>query len=381
MSKVWIAGHGIVPFGKHPDLDVVALGAQAARDALASSGLKPSDIGMGVFANALAGRLMGALTLGQNVLAEIGISRIPVINVENACTSGSTAVHLAWTAIRAGEADAVMVVGAEKMVVPQMGLIDSGETQIDTLLGLVTPASFALRAMRHMHEFGTTPEQFAAVSVKNRQAAVNNPVAMFRKAVTLEEVLSSPLIADPLTRLQCCPIADGAAAVLLVSDRLARKVGAQVEVAASVLASGGYDGDGDMARWDTDRLTAQTAYDKAGVGPADLDLVECHDAFSVAEILHYEGLGLCPVGEGGRFVEEGGASLGGRTPVNPSGGLLGRGHPVGATGVAQMIEVADHLMGRAKGRQVENARLGLAHCMGGDKDGDTKSCTIAILKR
>lgn len=381
MSRVWIAGHGLVPFGKHPDLDVVALGARAARDALASSGLRPADIAMGTFANALAGRLMGALTLGQNVLAEVGISRIPVINVENACTSGSTAVHLAWTAIRAGEADAVIVVGAEKMVVPQMGLIDSGETQIDTLLGMVTPASFALRAMRHMHEFGTTPEQLAAVSVKNRKAAVHNPIAMYRKPVTLAEVLAAPMIADPLTRLQCCPIADGAAAVVLVGDRLARQVGAEVEIATSVLSSGGYEAEGDMVRWETDSRTARQAYEKAGVGPSDLDLVECHDAFTVAEILHYEGLGLCPVGEGGRFVEDGAASLRGRTPVNPSGGLLGRGHPVGATGVAQIIEIADHLMGRANGRQVDGARLGLAHCMGGDKDGDTKSCTIAILKR
>lgn len=381
MTGVWIAGTGVTPFGRHPDRDVVALGARAARDALAASGLAAGEIAMGVFANALAGRLMGALTLGQNVLAEIGIARLPVVNVENACTSGSTALHLAWTAIRAGEADAVLVVGAEKMCVPQMGLIDSGETQIDTLLGMVTPASFALRAMRHRHEFGTTAAQLAAVSVKNRGNAVHNPVAMFRAPVTLAEVLDAPLIADPLTRLQCCPIADGAAAVVLVNDRLARRLGASVRVAASVLASGGYDSGGDMARWDTDGRTAALAYAKAGVGPGDLDLVECHDAFTIAEILHYEGLGLCPPGEGGRFVESGAASLGGRTPVNPSGGLIGRGHPVGATGVAQVIEIADQLLGRAGGRQVEGARLGLAHCMGGDKDGDTKSCTIAILQR
>ncbi|HYH19677.1 MAG TPA: thiolase family protein [Azospirillum sp.] len=380
MTTVYVAGTGVLPFGRHTERDVVSLGAEAARAALLESGLAPGEIDFGIFANALAGRLFGASTLGQNVLAEVGIAGIPVLNVENACTSGSTAVHVAWTAIRAGEAEAALVVGAEKMCVPQLGLINSGETEVDTLLGLVTPASFALRAARHRHEYGTRPEQLAAVAVKNRAHAAGNPVAMFRKPVTLDEVLASPMIATPLTRLQCCPIADGAAAVLLVGERLARRLGCRVRVAASVLTTGTYDAAPDLAHWETDARTARLAYERAGLGPGNINLVECHDAFTIAELLHYEGLGLCAPGEGGAFVEGGAAALGGRTPVNPSGGLLSRGHPVGATGVAQVVEIAHHLQGRAGARQVDGARVGLAHCMGGDKDGDTKSCTIAILQ-
>lgn len=249
-----------------------------------------------------------------------------------------------------------------------------------TLLGLVTPASFALRAQRHMHEFGTRPEQLAAIAVKNRAHAAHNPIAMFRQPVTQAEVLASPMIATPLTRLQCCPIADGAAALVLVGERLARRLGATVRVAASVLTTGTYGTAPDLARWETDRRAAGLAYEQAGLGPADLNVVECHDAFTIAELLHYEGLGLCPPGAGGAYVESGAAALGGRTPVNPSGGLLSRGHPVGATGVAQVVEIAHHLQARADGRQVAGARVGLAHCMGGDKDGDTKSCTITILQ-
>ncbi|PWC52544.1 thiolase family protein [Azospirillum sp. TSO22-1] len=380
MTIVHIAGSAVLPFGRYPARDVVSLGAEAARAALADSGLRPADVGFGVFANALAGRLFGASTLGQNVLAEVGVAGIPVLNVENACTSGSTAVHLACTAIRAGEAEVALVVGAEKMCVPQLGLINSGETEVDTLLGLVTPASFALRAQRHMHEFGTRPEQLAAVAVKNRAHAGRNPAAMFRQPVTLEEVLAAPMIATPLTRLQCCPIADGAAALVLVSERVARRLGATVRVAASVLTTGTYETAPELARWETDRRAAGLAYEQAGLGPGDLHVVECHDAFTIAELLHYEGLGLCPPGEGGAYVEGGAAALGGRTPVNPSGGLLSRGHPVGATGVAQVVEIAQHLQGRAGERQVPGARVGLAHCMGGDKDGDTKSCTIIILR-
>lgn len=381
MSTVWVAGSGMIPFRPYPARGVVSLAAEAARMAVRNSCVPPSALRFAVFANALAARLFGASTLGQNVMAELDIPEIPVVNVENACTSGSTAIHLAWLAIKAGETDAAIVVGAEKMCVPQLGLLSSGDTEIETMLGLVTPASFALRAQRHMEEFGTTPRQLAAVSVKNRAHAVDNPIALYRAPLTVDEVLASPMIADPLTRLQCCPVADGAAAIVLVGDRIARQLGLSVRIAASVLTSGSYAEAPDLARWQTDARTAELAYRNAGIGPENLDLVECHDAFTIAEILHYEGLGLCPPGEGGRFVESGAPALGGRVPVNPSGGLLNRGHPVGATGIAQMIEVTDHLRGCAGPRQMAGAKVGLTHCMGGDKDGDTKSCTIAILQR
>jgi len=379
IPKVFVAGIGVLPFGKHPERSVTALAGAAAMLALQDAGVAPREIGMGIFANVLAPRLFGDSTLGQNVFAGLGINRIPVMNVENACTSGSTAFHLACMAIRAGEADLVLTIGAEKMCLPQMGLLSSGNSDVDTLLGLVTPASFALRARRHMQEFGTTAQQMAQVAVKNRKHAALNPQAQFREPISLEQVLNSPLIADPLTRLQSCPIADGAAAVLLCSERMARRLSCKIGVRASILVSGSYDNPQDLARWETDYRCARLAYERASLGAVDLDLVECHDAFTIAEIMHYEALGLCPPGEGGRFVESGAAALGGSLPVNVSGGLLSRGHPVAATGLAQIAEVTLQLRGQAGARQVEGAKVGLAHCMGGDRAADTKSATIVIL--
>ncbi len=382
-AAVHVAGYGMVPFGRHANRSVVSLGAEAARLALKNSGLAPSRVSLGVFANALAARLFGASTLGQNVFAALGLQGMAVLNVENACTSGSSALHVAWLAVCSGQADVALVVGAEKMCVPQLGLINSGDTEMETLLGLVTPAGFALRAARHIHEHGTRREDLCAIAVKNRAHAALNPAAMFRAPITVEEVLAAPMIADPLTRLQCCPVADGAAALVLVSDSVARSLGARARARmdVSVLASGHYDNTDSLAVWETDRRTAGLAYEQAGLGPDDLDVVECHDAFTIAELLHYEGLGLCPPGEGGAFVAAGHSRLGGRIPVNPSGGLLSRGHPVGATGIAQVIEIVEHLTDVADTRQVEGARVGLAHCMGGDKGTDTKSCSVIVLSR
>jgi acetyl-CoA acetyltransferase len=387
MSAPVVIGAAMIPFGKHLERTVVDMGAEVARGALLDAGVSPGDIDSGFFANVLAGRLFGDSTVGQNVLWEVGINRIPVVNVENACTSGSTAFVLAYNAVQAGQAEAVMVVGSEKTVVPQLGLINSGQSELDTQLGLVAPAGFALRARRHMTEFGTTAEQLAAVSVKNRRHGSLNPAAQFRQLISLEEVLASPMIVDPLTRLQCCPNADGAAAIILASPDVARRAGLTpgdarwVEVRAALLVSGSYENPQDLSRWETDYRAARLAYERSGLGPEDLDLVECHDAFTIAEIYHYEALGLCPPGEGGRIAAAGETALGGRIPVNVSGGLLSRGHPPGATGLAQLVEVVTQLRGAAGDRQVESARAGLAHCMGGDKAADSKSCTVAVLAR
>jgi acetyl-CoA acetyltransferase len=379
MTSVAVLGIGIIPFGKHPEQTVVDMAVQSAYLAVKDAGIKPGQVEAGFFANALAGRLFGDGTIGQNVFWEIGINKIPVVNVENACTSGSTAFYLAYNAIASGQAEAALVVGAEKMCVPEFGLINSGETELDTQLGLVAPASFALRAVRHNHEFGTTAEQLAAVAVKNRRHAGMNPLAYFRKPIALEEVLAAPMIVDPLTRLQCCPIADGAAAVVLGSNSLARANRRAISINAAILCTGSYESPQNMTLWETDYRGCRLAYEKAGIGPEDLDVVECHDAFTISEILHYEALGLCPPGEGGRMVSDGQTALGGRIPVNVSGGLLSRGHPVAATGVAQICEIVTQLRHEAGPRQVEGAKIGLAHCMGGDKAGDTKSCTVSVF--
>ncbi len=380
MRQVDIIGAGITTFGKHLETSLLRLGSAVALQALKDACIKPSQIGAGFYGNGLAPRLFGEFTAGQNVFWEVGINAVPVVNVENACTSSSSAFYLACMGIVAGMYDTAIVVGAEKMNVPGFGLITSSETQLDCLEGLVTPASFALRAVRHMQMFGTTKEQLAMVAVKNRKHASLNPLSQFKDPLTVEQVLNSPMISDPLTRLMCCPNADGAAAVVLCASDISHRFTAHpVKVAASILVSGKYENPRDLVLWETDYRACQTAYEKAGLGPQDLDIIECHDAFTIAEILHYEAMQLCSTGEGGHLVESGATSLGGKIPVNPSGGLLSKGHPVGATGVAQIIEGVLQLRGQAGAHQIEGAKVFLAHCMGGDKDADGKSCTVNIL--
>lgn len=381
MAASAVLGVGMTPFGKFPETTLVDLAAEAAHRALRDAGIAPAQVQCAFFATALAGRFLGDSTVGQNALWEVGIHRVPVVNVENACTSGSTAFVLACNAVASGQAEVALALGAEKMSVPGLGLVDSGATELDTQLGMVAPASFALRAVRHMAEFGTTAEQLAAVAVKNRRHAGLNPLAQFRAPLTLAEVLAGPMIVDPLTRLQCCPNADGAAAAVVCSPAAARRLGRAraVTVDAAILCTGDYGNPQDLVRWETDYRGCRLAYEAAGAGPGDLDVVECHDAFSIAEVLHYEALGLCPPGEGGRLAAAGATALGGRVPVNPSGGLLSRGHPPGATGLAQVFEIVTQLRGEAGPRQVAGARRGLAHCMGGDKAGDTKSCTVLVF--
>lgn len=379
MAKVFVAGVGMIPFGVHAGESLVDMAGRTARLALDDAGLEPGRVDMGFFASATAAPLFKDVTVGQNVFWQVGINRVPIFNLENACTSGSAAFFLACNAVAAGQARVVMVVGGEKMCVPGAGLLNSGATELDTQLGLVTPASFAMRAARHMAEFGTTPEQMAAVAVKNRRHAALNEMAQFRQPIDTAEVLASPMIADPLTRLQCCPIADGAAAVVLCGAEEARGNPRALAVRAWAYGTGDYANPQDMARWRTDYRTCAQAYRLAGLGPDDLDLVECHDAFTIGEILHYEALGLCPSGGGGPLAAGGETALGGRIPVNPSGGLLSRGHPPGATGLAQLWELAVQLRQEAGPRQVPGAGVGLAHCMGGDKDGDSKSCTVIIM--
>lgn len=379
MPSVYVAGVGMIPFGRHVERTVIDMGAEAAYLALEDAGIKPDRVGMGFFACAGAARLFGDITMGQNVLWQVGINRIPVFNVENACTSGSAAFYLAHEAIAGGRVEVAVVVGAEKLYVPGVGLIDSGITELDTQLGLVAPAGFALRANRHMLQFGTTPQQMAQVAVKNRQHARHNTRAQFREPITVEEVLKAPMIVDPLTRLQCCPIADGAAAAVLCSDSAIQDRHRCVKVDAAAYGTGNYENPQDITHWETDYRVCRRAYEDGGIGPGDLDVIECHDAFTISEILHYEALGLCPEGEGGRLVSEGEVCLGGGIPVNVSGGLLSRGHPPGATALAQVYEIVTQLRGAAGPRQVEGAQVGLTHCMGGDKAGDTKSCTVILL--
>lgn len=378
--NVAVIGAGMTPFGKFPGLELKELGYQALSAALRDAGIKAGDIQAVYCANALAPQLLDEFTVGQGICWEAGIREIPVINVENACASGSTAFHLACIAVEAGVYDRVLVLGVEKMFVGAKKMLTAGGTDLETDLGFIVPASFALKANRYMAEFGLTREELAMVAVKNHRHGALNPKAQYGKALTPEEVLASPMIVEPLSRLDCCPQGDGAAALVLCRWETGKKSAARsVYVASSVLLSGSYRNPPDLSRWHTDFRAAEKAYRQAGLGPEDLDVVELHDAFTIAEIMHYEGLGLCPPGEGSRLIREGATELGGKIPVNPSGGLLSRGHPVGATGVAQIVEIVEQLRGEAGQRQVQGARVGLAHCMGGDQQGDTKNVTINIL--
>ena len=380
MRDVVIIGVGMTQFGKHPDRSLKDLGREACLNAMRDAGITPKQIEAGYCGNALAPVIQGETGVGQNVFWEVGINEIPIVNVENACATGSTALREGWMAIAGGFYNIVIIAGVEKTVMPKGTMLNVGAGELETKLGDVFPGQFALIAQKHMERYGTSLEQLAQVSVKNHFNGTLNPYAQFQKQLTIEEVLNSTVIADPLTLYSCCPNSDGAAALVLCSKEKARKMNARpVRIAASVLTTGTYSNQRDITGWEIEKRAAEQAYSLASLGPGDLDVVEVHDAFTISEIIHYEDLGLCAPGEGGRLVEKGVTALGGRVPVNPSGGLLSKGHPVGASGVAQVVEIIWQLRGDAGKRQVKNARIGLAQIMGGYKEWDTRACTVHIL--
>jgi acetyl-CoA acetyltransferase len=382
MKDVFIIGVGMTQFGKHTGRSLRDLGREACFNALRDAGITPNKIEAGYCGNALAPAIQGETGVGQNVFWEVGIHEIPIVNVENACASGSTALREGWMAIASGFYDMVIVAGVEKTVMPKGAMLDVGAAELETKLGDVFPGQFALIAQKHMERYGTTREQMAKVSVKNHFNGTLNPYAQFQKQFTVEEVLNSPVVADPLTLFSCCPNSDGAAALILCSKKKAQKMKVRAaRIAASILTSGTYNNQRDITGWEIEKRAAEGAYEMASLGPKDLDLVEVHDAFTISEIVHYEDLGLCAPGEGGRLIEEGVTELSGRIPVNPSGGLLAKGHPVGASGVAQVVEIVWQLRGEAGKRQVKNPRVGLAQIMGGYKEGDTRACTVHILMK
>lgn len=382
MSDVYIIGVGMTQFGKFPERSLRDLGRDACWSALKDAGIRADGIQAGFCGNVLGGHLQREYGIGQAVLREIGVRGIPIINIENACASGSSAFREAWVGVASGLYEVAIVMGVEKTVMKKGAMLDIGDADLEVKIGDVFPGLFAMRAQRHMYEYGTTLEQMAKVSVKNHHNGCLNPYSQYQKEFTVEEVLHSPMIADPLTVFSCCPNSDGAAATIIASREMARKVLTKpVKVLASALGTGLYHNKKDLAVFDLDFKVSREAYEMAGVGPEDIDLAEVHDAFTIAELMHYEGLGFCEVGESGRLMDEGETEITGRIPVSPSGGLLAKGHPVGASGVAQIAEIVWHLRGQAGSRQVPHARIGLAHIMGGGREGDVGACTIHILER
>ena len=378
MSDVYIVGIDMIRFGRYPDRTVVELAADAALLALDDCGLTIHDI------QALYSGNIGETMTGQRTLQLIGQTGIPVVNCTNACATGATAFREAWIAIKAGLYDTVLSVGVEKMAAGMIVKKKVGNEPLpaEGLIGSETmPAVFSAVGLEHARKYGTTLEQFAKVSVKNHHHSTFNPKSMYRKETPLEEVLNAEMIAYPNTKLMCSVNVDGAAAAVLMSERRARAsglMGRAVRVRASALASDAWSPRNQVMQDvnTVSRQAARTAYEMAGLGPQDLNLVELHDCFATAEIVHYENLGLCAEGEGGQLIDSGATALGGRIPVNVSGGLLSKGHPLGATGIANLYEVATHLRGAAGARQVEGARIGMTHVVGLGS-----ACAVHILEK
>jgi acetyl-CoA acetyltransferase len=419
MRDVYIAGTGMTAFGKFMDSTIRTLAEEATAEALADAGASPGDVEMAFFSNATAGILTGQeMIRGQVALRHTGVLGVPIVNVENACASASSAFYLAWMAVASGSVEIALAIGSEKLshadkarsfaAIGTAVDLDTIGTAKDTLHRILlaampdagsplpmtadaTPAPkgnggkspfmdiYAAMTRHYMTQSGATAEDFARIAVKNQGNGKLNPKAQYGADLTVEEVLASREISPPLTLLMCSPIGDGSAAVIVASEDAVRRLGADaVKIRSTVLVSGRDrtpDQEGAVER------AVRRAYDVAGVAPTDLDVCEVHDAAAPAELMIYEDLGLCPPGDGPKLLASGATALGGRVPVNPSGGLLSKGHPIGATGCAQLVELADQLRGRCGARQVEGAQVALAENGGGFLGTDPAAIVITVLSR
>jgi acetyl-CoA acetyltransferase len=404
MRDVASVGVGMTRFGKHLDRSMKDLAREAVESALKDAGVDKQAIQAAAVGNAMAGLMTGQECVrGQVVLHEMGIGEIPVVNTENACASSATAFHLAWLYVASGQYDCVLALGMEKLyhedkkrsfqAIGSAVDVELMRQIVEAMKAQQQPGGgggsgpgqsrsmfmdfYALAARAHMQRYGTTKEHFAKVAAKNHVNGSLNPHAQYQTPCTVDEVLRSPVVAEPLTRLMCSPIGDGAAAAIVCSAEKARRLtNKPVWTRASVLGSGK---DRDPGEPGIVARVAKRAYETAAVGPQDLHVVELHDASAPAEVIAYEELGLCPEGEAGRLVDDGTTELGGRIPVNTSGGLLAKGHPVGATGVAQICEIVWQLRGQAGKRQVPNATIGLTQNGGGMVGNEAAAMAVHIF--
>ncbi len=363
MREVAVLRMGQSVFGKFPFRTAASLGAEAVKAAIKDSGISPKLVQV-----AYCARNYDANHTGQAILKDLGIRNIEVINVENACAGGATAFRGVWKEIADGRYDVGIAIGVESMTTSPIAgkLIPPEKDDLEGHLGMTMPGMFAMVAQRQLLA-GATVEDFAQVSVKNHHNGCLNPQAQYKKEFTVEEILSSRMIADPITLLMCCPNTDGAAATVLCSMDVARRYTTQpIRVLGSALCSADYKyTQTDICASPVGVKVGKLAYEMAGVDPKDIDLVEMHDAFANEEILRYEDLMLCKPGEGLELLRSGATAIGGRIPVNPSGGLLALGHPLSASGVRTVCEVVLHLRGQAGARQTPNAKVGLAQMLGG----------------
>lgn len=372
MRRVAVIGVGVTKFGKH-DRTSSELFAEAAADALADAGVPARAVQALYYGNVVGGETEHQLHTGPQAASILGIPGIPTTRFETACASSHAAFRHAVMEIGAGVSDIVLVGGGERVLnVPTADSTGyfayASDADWEQTLGLTFPGVFALIARAHMHKYGTTEEQMAHVAVKNHKHGAKNPKAQFQKEITIEQVLKSAYVADPLKLYDCCPFSDGGAAVVLASEDVAKKHRKPIWVLASAAASDWMlMGDKhDLSRVPATERAAAAAYRQAGLSPSDVDVVELHDCFTIAEIVATEGLGLFEPGTGGIAAAKGWTSVGGKIPVNPSGGLKAKGHPIGATGAAQIAEIVTQLRGEAGPRQVDGARTGLTHTLGGN---------------
>jgi acetyl-CoA acyltransferase len=410
MSDIYIVGVGMTPFGRYLDRPIKEMTRAVVTDALADAGADVADIEAAWFSNAAQAILEGQGSIpGEIALRNMGIQEIPVTNVENACASASTALDMAATWLEAGRGGVALAVGAEKMFhedrAKMFSVFDGGwdvhdvEAATDRLLalgqGVADPDGeedtgqrsvfmdvYAALAKFHMKSFGTTQAQLAAVAAKNHAHSAHNPLSQYREAMTVDEVMAGRKVSWPLTLPMCSPISDGAAAAIICReeelDRFDRS--RSVKIHATALRTGS---DRDPQEFDrhVTHLAARDAYERAGLGPDDMDVAEVHDATAFAEIQQVENLGFCDFGAGGALTESGATSIGGRIPVNPSGGLESKGHPVGATGLAQVFELTTQLRGEAGGRQVSDAKFAIAENGGGFHGIEEAVACVTILGR
>ncbi|HEY3716509.1 MAG TPA: thiolase family protein [Jatrophihabitantaceae bacterium] len=376
MSRdVAVLGVGTSSYGLFPDRRVESLAWDAVAEAVRDADVSPDDIDAIV-----VGSVFGPPGVATRVQRGLGLPGVPMWTVENACASGTSAYHEAVEAVRLGRFDRVLVLGVDQMSTLFSGAIVPEATDPEGATSLPLPGLYALQAQRYLGQHGVTVEQLAAVAVKNKRNGLDNPRAQLRRdAPTVEEVLASRMIAEPLTFLQCCPTSDGAGAAVIGVPRSRHR---DVPIRASVLASGALWDQRSASVWGFDSVAraATPAFDQAGLTPADVDVLEVHDAFTIGEIVTLEALGIAPVGKGAELAPSGHTAHAGAQPVNPSGGLLSRGHPLGATGTAQLAEIVWQLRGDAGPRQVARHDVGLVETMGGGAAGmDGNACVVTIL--
>ena len=385
MRKVSVIGVGLTKFGEHWEKSFRELAVEAGARALADARLEGGKIQALFGASMSSGRLVGQEHVGALLVDQLGLTPIPAIRCEAACASGGVAMRAAWFAVASGAYDIVAVGGIEKMtdvstedVATALG--GAGDQEWELFNGATFPSIYALMARRHMHDYGTTEEQMASVAVKNHANAAKNPYAQYQKEITLEQAMNAPMVSSPLKLFDCSPITDGAAVAILAAHEVAKIYCEQpIEITASAQASDtlALASRHSLTEMRATKIAAADAFKQAGLGPKDIDLAEVHDCFTIGEIMAIEDLGFFEKGQGGPATEQGRTALGAEISVNTSGGLKGKGHPVGATGIAQVCEIVSQLRGQAGARQLHGAEVGLAHNVGGS--GGT--AVVHILKK